>query len=40
MDILFVHDPDDHYEQAMAEAFPVLRELRAQGAGPGHRRRA
>src|SRR5262245_56541366 len=31
VDILFVHDPDDHYEQALADAFPVLVELRAQG---------
>ena len=31
VDILFVHDPDDHYEQALAEAFPVLVELRAAG---------
>ena len=31
VDILLVHDPDAHYEQALAEAFPVLTELRAQG---------
>jgi D-threo-aldose 1-dehydrogenase len=31
VDILFVHDPDDSYEQAVAEAFPVLLELRAEG---------
>jgi len=31
VDILFVHDPDDHYEQAVAEAFPVLVELRNAG---------
>ena len=31
VDILFVHDPDDHYEQALAEAFPVLVELRNAG---------
>lgn len=31
VDILLVHDPDAHYEQAVAEAFPVLRELREQG---------
>src|SRR6266850_7811008 len=31
VDILFVHDPDDHYEQALNEAFPVLVELRAAG---------
>ena len=39
VDIVFVHDPDDHYEQALKEAFPVLVELRAAGRGPGHRRR-
>jgi D-threo-aldose 1-dehydrogenase len=31
VDILLVHDPDDHYQQALTEAFPVLAELRAQG---------
>lgn len=31
VDILFVHDPDDHHAQAVAEAFPVLMELRAEG---------
>ena len=31
VDILFVHDPDDHYAQALAQAFPVLVELRAAG---------
>jgi len=31
VDILFVHDPDAHYDQARAGAFPVLMELRAQG---------
>jgi len=31
VDILFVHDPDDHYQQALTEAFPVLMDLRAQG---------
>jgi D-threo-aldose 1-dehydrogenase len=31
VDIVFVHDPDDHYEAARAGAFPVLRELRASG---------
>jgi D-threo-aldose 1-dehydrogenase len=31
IDILFVHDPDDHYQQAVDEAFPVLVELREQG---------
>jgi D-threo-aldose 1-dehydrogenase len=31
IDILYVHDPDDYYEQALTQAFPVLLELRAQG---------
>jgi D-threo-aldose 1-dehydrogenase len=31
VDILYVHDPDDHYLQALTQAFPVLMELRAQG---------
>ena len=32
VDILFVHDPDDHYQPGRSpEAFPVLMELRAQG---------
>jgi D-threo-aldose 1-dehydrogenase len=31
VDIVFVHDPDEHYETALAGAFPVLRELRADG---------
>jgi D-threo-aldose 1-dehydrogenase len=31
VDILFMHDPDDHWEQAVGEAYPALHELRAQG---------
>jgi D-threo-aldose 1-dehydrogenase len=31
VDILFIHDPDNHYLQALTQAFPVLMELRAQG---------
>jgi D-threo-aldose 1-dehydrogenase len=31
VDIVFVHDPDDHYRAALDGAFPVLRELRAAG---------
>ena len=31
IDILFVHDPDDHYRDALEGAFPVLIELRAEG---------
>jgi D-threo-aldose 1-dehydrogenase len=30
IDILLVHDPDDHYKQALNEAFPTLAELRSQ----------
>jgi D-threo-aldose 1-dehydrogenase len=31
IDIAFIHDPDDHHEQAINEAFPTLAELRSQG---------
>jgi D-threo-aldose 1-dehydrogenase len=31
VDIVFVHDPDDHMDQALAEAFPVLRRWRDEG---------
>ena len=31
VDILYIHDPDEHYKQAITQAFPVLMELRAQG---------
>jgi D-threo-aldose 1-dehydrogenase len=31
IDILYVHDPDNHYEQALTQAFPAIMELRAQG---------
>jgi D-threo-aldose 1-dehydrogenase len=31
IDILFVHDPDDFYREAMDGAFPALEELRSQG---------
>jgi D-threo-aldose 1-dehydrogenase len=31
VDILLIHDPDEHYEQALNEAFPALADLRAQG---------
>ena len=31
IDILFIHDPDDHEQQAIAEAFPALAELRSKG---------
>lgn len=32
VDIALIHDPDDHYEQAMAGTYPALRELRDGGA--------
>lgn len=31
IDIVFVHDPDDHYEQALNGAFPALSKLREEG---------
>jgi D-threo-aldose 1-dehydrogenase len=31
VDIAFVHDPDDHLDQAIAEALPALAELRDEG---------
>jgi D-threo-aldose 1-dehydrogenase len=31
VDILFVHDPDDFYREALDGAFPALHDLRAQG---------
>jgi D-threo-aldose 1-dehydrogenase len=31
IDILHVHDPDNHFEQALNEAFPAIIELREQG---------
>ena len=31
LDVVFVHDPDDHYEEAVATAFPTLIDLRDQG---------
>lgn len=31
VDVLLLHDPDEHYRQALTEAYPVLHELRAQG---------
>jgi D-threo-aldose 1-dehydrogenase len=30
VDVLHIHDPDDHYEEAMAQARPALVKLRAQ----------
>jgi D-threo-aldose 1-dehydrogenase len=31
LDILFVHDPDDHWESAIGQAYPALRRLRDEG---------
>jgi D-threo-aldose 1-dehydrogenase len=31
LDIALIHDPDDHWEQAINEAYPALAELRSQG---------
>ncbi|MGW6139404.1 aldo/keto reductase [Streptomyces sp. NPDC055144] len=31
VDILHLHDPDDHYEQASSTAYAALRDLRAEG---------
>jgi D-threo-aldose 1-dehydrogenase len=31
VDLLLVHDPDEHYEEALEGAFPALEELRSQG---------
>jgi D-threo-aldose 1-dehydrogenase len=31
IDIFWIHDPDDHWEQAISGAYPALTELRSQG---------
>ena len=31
IDILFIHDPDDHFEEALTGAFPALERLRRDG---------
>ena len=31
VDMLLIHDPDDHYEQALDQAVPTLADLRSQG---------
>ncbi|WP_223830859.1 aldo/keto reductase [Streptomyces venezuelae] len=31
VDIVYLHDPDDHAEQALTEAYPALEQLRAEG---------
>ena len=31
IDILYIHDPDDHWDEAISGAVPALQELRSQG---------
>ncbi|GAA4620175.1 aldo/keto reductase [Saccharopolyspora hordei] len=31
VDLVLIHDPDEHWSQALGEAYPALHELRAQG---------
>lgn len=31
VDVVYLHDPDDHWRQALDEAYPALADLRAQG---------
>ena len=31
IDVALIHDPDDHYEEALDTAFPTLADLRSQG---------
>lgn len=31
VDVVYLHDPDDHADQALREAYPALHELRSQG---------
>jgi D-threo-aldose 1-dehydrogenase len=31
VDIVYLHDPDDHYRDALSHAYPALEELRGQG---------
>ena len=31
LDVVFIHDPDDHWEQAINEAYPALVELKDEG---------
>jgi D-threo-aldose 1-dehydrogenase len=35
VDLALLHDPDDHYQQALDEGFPALAELRSQGVVKG-----
>jgi D-threo-aldose 1-dehydrogenase len=36
VDVVYVHDPDEHYAEALDGAFPALEELRAQGVIRGY----
>ncbi len=31
IDIVYIHDPDDHWQEAIDDAYPALHDLRAQG---------
>jgi aryl-alcohol dehydrogenase-like predicted oxidoreductase len=31
-DVVLIHDPDDHWQEAVCEAYPALHQLRAEGA--------
>jgi D-threo-aldose 1-dehydrogenase len=31
LDVVHIHDPDDHFEQALSEAYPTLDRLRSEG---------
>ena len=31
VDVVFIHDPDDHWDDAIGQAYPALEELRRQG---------
>ncbi|MFH1570351.1 MAG: aldo/keto reductase [Gemmatimonadota bacterium] len=35
IDVLHIHDPDQHYEEAIAQAYPTLARLRREGAVRG-----
>lgn len=32
VDVVFIHDPDDHAHQALTEAYPAVEQLRSEGA--------
>ncbi|MGN6797203.1 MAG: aldo/keto reductase [Gaiellaceae bacterium] len=35
VDLVYLHDPDDHWDEALRHAYPALEELRAQGVVSG-----